>query len=228
MATKGDKARGADTAGRQREAAAGGRREAGADGQRGAPAGGGPGAVAGGRREQTRRRLVAAAMDVFAERGFHRASVDDVARAAGFSIGALYSNFRGKDDLLLAIFDEHLAWLELVLDEAPPAGSELSDWAAAMDDWPRQFRIFVEFWAYALRDEPLREELVERMREIRRSIAAAIQRTATKTGRELPLPPDQLAVVAIALVRGLAFERIADPGAVPDDLIAWLVERLSA
>src|SRR3954465_3120513 len=105
--------------------------------------------VMSGRRADTRRRLLDAAMDVFAERGFHRASVDDVARAAGFSIGALYSNFASKDELLLAIFDEHLAWLELVLDEAPSTGDP-SEWAAAMDDWPRQFRIFVEFWAYAV------------------------------------------------------------------------------
>src|SRR3954447_17665560 len=103
------------------------------------------------RRAETRRKLIEAAMDVFADRGFHRASVDDVARAAGFSIGALYANFGGKEDLLLAIFDEHLAWLALVLDEAPATG-EPSEWAAAIDDWPRQFRIFVEFWSYAVRD----------------------------------------------------------------------------
>jgi AcrR family transcriptional regulator len=179
------------------------------------------------RRAATRRRLVEAAMDVFAERGYHGASVDDVARAAGFSIGALYSNFSGKDDLLQAIFDEHLAWLALVLDEAPATG-EPSEWAAAMDDWPRQFQIFVEFWAYAFRHDDLRDELVDRMQEVRRQISHALDRAAAKTGQELPLPADRLAVVAIALIRGLAFERLADPDAVPDDLIAWVVERLSA
>ena len=167
-------------------------------------------------------------MDVFTERGFHRASVDDVARAAGFSIGALYSNFGGKEELLLAIFDEHLRWLELVLDEEAPANADSGAWAGAMSDWPRQFLIFTEFWAYASREEELREELLDRMRQMRRQFAAAIERTAAKTGRELPLSSDRLAVVAIALVRGLAFERIADPEAVPDDLIAWVVERMAA
>jgi AcrR family transcriptional regulator len=166
-------------------------------------------------------------MDVFAERGFHRASVDDVARAAGFSIGALYSNFGGKDELLLAIFDEHLAWLDLLLDEAPATGDP-EEWATAMDDWPRQFQIFVEFWSYAAREERMRDELTERMRDVRRVIAAAIHRRAEATGTELPLPPDQLAVVAIGLMRGLAFERLVDPDAVPDDLLGWLVERLTA
>jgi AcrR family transcriptional regulator len=180
------------------------------------------------RREQTRRKLIDAAMDVFAERGFHRASVDDVARAAGFSIGALYANFGGKEELLLAIFDEHMRWLELVLDEEPPATIDPSDWAGAIDDWPRQFRIFAEFWAYAVREEALREELVDRMRHVRRQLANALERTAAKSGRELPMAPDRLAVVAIAMIRGLAFERIADPDAVPDDLVGWVLERLSA
>src|SRR4051794_34087361 len=115
------------------------------------------------RREQTRRKLIEAAMDVFAERGFHRASVDDVARAAGFSIGALYANFGGKEDLLLAIFDEHVRWLDRVLGEEPPAAVDQGAWAGAIGDWPRQFRVFTEFWAYAIRDDALSDELLERM-----------------------------------------------------------------
>ena len=181
----------------------------------------------GSRREQTRRRLIDAALDVFAARGFHGASVDDVARAAGFSIGALYSNFGGKDELLLAVADEHIAWLDVVLDEAPATGDP-REWATATEDWPRQFRIFVELWSYGVRDERMRDELTDRMREMRRIIAAAIHRTAERTGHDLPLPPDQLAVIAVAVVRGIAFERSVDPAAVPDEMLTWLVERLSA
>ena len=180
-----------------------------------------------GRRAQTRRRLIDAAMDVFSERGFHRASVDDVARAAGFSIGALYSNFASKDDLLFAIWDEHLAWVERVLADTP-ADAGVSEWLAAFGDWPRQFQIFVEFWAYAVRQPELRERLSERMRDARGVIEGGITRTAHARGRELSLPPDQLAVVALAFIRGLAFESIADPQAVPRELLPWLVDRLAA
>src|SRR4051794_17419689 len=112
--------------------------------------------VAPGTREKTRRRLVDAAMDVVSERGFHRASVDDVAGAAGFSIGALYSNFGSKDDLLFAIFDEHFEWAERTL-AAVPGDAGTAEWVSAFGDWPRQFRLFVEFWAYAVRDDELRE-----------------------------------------------------------------------
>src|SRR5215213_4465442 len=90
------------------------------------------------RRAETRRRLIEAAMDVVSERGYHRAAVDDVARAAGYSIGALYSNFGGKDDLLFAVFDEHVTWAARALTDAPAAGGT-AEWVATFEDCPRQF-----------------------------------------------------------------------------------------
>jgi AcrR family transcriptional regulator len=71
---------------------------------------------AAGKRAKTRRRLVEAAVEVVAEKGFHGASVDDIAARAGLSIGALYSNFGGNDELLFAIFDEHVQWFERTLE----------------------------------------------------------------------------------------------------------------
>ncbi|MGD1058555.1 MAG: helix-turn-helix domain-containing protein, partial [Solirubrobacteraceae bacterium] len=52
-------------------------------------------------RANTRERLLVAARSVFARSGFHGASVDEIASEAGFSTGALYSNFGGKEDLFL-------------------------------------------------------------------------------------------------------------------------------
>src|SRR5580698_7421916 len=56
------------------------------------------------RRQQTREHLLAAAAEVFAARGFHGASLDEVAAVAGFTKGAVYSNFKNKEDLFLALF----------------------------------------------------------------------------------------------------------------------------
>ena len=58
------------------------------------------------RRQQTREHLLAAAAEVFAERGFHGASLDEVAAVAGFTKGAVYSNFKNKEDLFLALLKE--------------------------------------------------------------------------------------------------------------------------
>ena len=57
------------------------------------------------RRQQTRDYLLQAAAQVFAERGFHGASLDEVAAAAGFTKGAVYSNFKNKEDLFLALLE---------------------------------------------------------------------------------------------------------------------------
>ena len=55
------------------------------------------------RRELTKTALVEAAADVFAKRGFEGASLEEIAEAAGFSRGAIYSNFGSKEDLMLAV-----------------------------------------------------------------------------------------------------------------------------
>ena len=84
------------------------------------------------RRQQTRDHLLAAAAHVFAERGFHGASLDAVAAAAGFSKGAVYSNFKNKEDLFLALLESsylrELASLRATLDASEvPAEARLTD-----------------------------------------------------------------------------------------------------
>lgn len=59
------------------------------------------------RQALTRARLIAAARKVFVERGFHRTSIEVIAAEAGYTIGALYSNFDGKADLFVAVFEEY-------------------------------------------------------------------------------------------------------------------------
>ena len=60
------------------------------------------------RRQLTREALVASARDVFAKRGFHAASLEEIAEAAGFTRGAVYSNFENKEELFFAVLDRHV------------------------------------------------------------------------------------------------------------------------
>ena len=60
------------------------------------------------RKAETREALLDAASRVFARRGYHAAAVDEVAADAGFSTGALYSNFEGKEDLFLALLQREI------------------------------------------------------------------------------------------------------------------------
>lgn len=177
------------------------------------------------RRAKTRRRLIEAATEVVAEHGFHAATVDRIAERAEFSVGALYSNFSGKDELLFAVFDGHLAWfaerLEAIAGSAEPA-TALVEWIEALAARPDQFHVFIEFWAYAVRKPEVRDQFASRMDKMRGDVAAAIERRASAAGIELPLRAELIALLALALGRGLALEKLARPAAVPEKEIAAL------
>ena len=70
------------------------------------------------KKAETRAALLRSATTVFAEQGMERASIDDVARHAGYTKGAFYANFASKEELFLALLDEHFAELLERLDRA--------------------------------------------------------------------------------------------------------------
>ena len=120
------------------------------------------------RRQQTREHLLAAAAEVFAEQGFHGASLDEVAAVAGFTKGAVYSNFKNKEDLFLALFkanyEQEMQALRTTLEdsEAPPE-SRISDFVSLIRDETLRTRnmglLYQEFWLYAARNPAAREQL---------------------------------------------------------------------
>jgi AcrR family transcriptional regulator len=192
------------------------------------------------KRAETRGRLLAAAAKVFATKGFHGASVDGIAEEAGFTTGALYYNFGGKEDLFLALFEEHVAERVGAYSEAFGRGHTLEEQARrGADDWiayigrsPEFFQLFIEFWAYATRDPKLRRRFAARFGAFPEAIARMIEEAARQRGIELPPgAAERLGTVVNALGNGLALEKLANPDAVPDDLFGltlWhLFESLS-
>jgi len=187
--------------------------------------------VAGEKRERTRRRLIEAAFAVVAERGFHAATVDQISAAAGVSTGALYANFKTKDDLLFAAFDEHLRWFSEGLErvvKAPELDVAIAGWIRSFGKETAQFLVFMEFWAYALRRDEMRAQLDERMAEMRTAVADGIAERSRADGTTPALPPPLAAQVALALGRGLAFDLANDPKSVDEEAIAGLVAALVA
>jgi AcrR family transcriptional regulator len=163
---------------------------------------------------------------VVAEKGFDGATVDDIAEAAGFSVGALYSNFSGKDELFLVVFDGHMEWFEQRLDEArevdDPAKA-IADWFGAVSENRHQFLVFVDFWAYAVRRPVLRREFAKRMKQMRSAVARLLDARTADSGAPLPLDPDMLALLILAVWRGLTLEKLASSRAVPDAEIGRLL-----
>ena len=177
------------------------------------------------RKERTRVDVLAAARRVFLRRGFYAASLDEIAEEAGFTKGAVYSNFAGKDDLFLAVLDEHFrqraqTYAGLILDQERIEDSYRSVarfWREANEREPEWSRLVVEFLAHASRHEPLREAALEVRERGLDAIAAIIDALAERHGVEFALPAKQIARGSGALNRGMAVEQLLDP-TIPGEL----------
>jgi AcrR family transcriptional regulator len=175
----------------------------------------------------TRRRLLDSAEAVFARSGFHGASVEEIAREAGATSGALYSNFASKEDLFLALFEERIAtdvgaYSEIVADGATveeQARGAADHWMVILRERPDYFPLLIEFWAYAIREPALRDRLAGRFAALR----SASGRLALEGAKRQGYPPNAdagefVGLLINALANGLALEKLVDPEAVPDRL----------
>jgi AcrR family transcriptional regulator len=179
---------------------------------------------------QTRAQLMDSARRLFLRRGFHAASLEMVAEEAGFTIGAVYSRFGSKADLFLAILDEHIDRIVAevakvaTLDQPLGAHAELlagqrMDLLEHERDW---FPLVLEFWSHAARDERLRREFGARHERLVAAYAGLIEADYARLGLPLPMAPDVLARAVVAMGNGVALERLADPGRVPDGLLSTM------
>jgi AcrR family transcriptional regulator len=180
------------------------------------------------RKAQTRARLLDAAARVYARRGFDGATLDEVAAEAGFTKGAVYSHFGSKENLLLALSEEHRAaqlaeQLELfdrerTSWERPLAGS--ARWMEILRDDPDRFRLFIELWVHAQRDKRLREHLAAGVEELREMLAGFTAAGAADAGIEPDEAVDrQAASVFVALTMGMGILTLLDEQAVPAALL---------
>lgn len=186
-------------------------------------------------REEVRRRILDAATRVFLERGFKGASLEEIAATAGFSKGAVYSNFEDKDALFLALLDEEFAWRLDQLRAAVEAAPDDPDTgaAAAGRSMMRALAthrdlhvLFVEFRVHADRSPRTRRAFARRRREMRATLAEAIAAYADRAGVALTMPADHLATVLLALTNGLALERLGQEEAVPDGIFGEVIAQL--
>jgi AcrR family transcriptional regulator len=178
-------------------------------------------------RAQTRERLLEAARGVFAANGFHGSSVEEIASAAGFSTGALYSNFEGKEDLFLVLMEreieEHAREIAEAVRSRPTISARAAggarQWMTTIEREPDLLLLFMEFWAYGVRDAGVRPKVAERFAQMRRVLTELIVQGVRDFDLELLLPAEQLAIAIDALADGIARQKLADPEAVPDELM---------
>jgi len=183
------------------------------------------------RRARTRAALLRAAGRVFAEHGFHQATLEAVAAAAGVSKGALYHYFPSKEQLFLALLEDRLGAglsdIEAVIGER---GSDSEQLGAAVETFlrrinsdPRWLPLLLEFLAYGSRDPAAKARITEHfLRPAREAPARTARSLGIPESEGALLSPDELGLTIAALTNGLAIERAFDPGVVPKDLLARL------
>jgi AcrR family transcriptional regulator len=171
-----------------------------------------------------RAALLAAARKVFLAAGYHGASVDAVAGEAGFTIGAVYSQFGGKAELFLALLEqriqERIEQIGSLIDGADPA-VELTavarQWAGVLRtdlDWTL---LVIEFRVHAARDQALAARFAELHRRLLRAVVGFITQSL---GLPAATPEvEDLARVLLAVGPGGALARAAEGEAFRDELL---------
>jgi AcrR family transcriptional regulator len=168
-------------------------------------------------RTETRERLLTAGSEVLLERGVAGATLEEVAERAGFSKGAVYSNFAGKAELVEALFERHIEGWESGV-RAAVAGDDQSVRPGQLGSFvggfvlehERYFRLLSEFWAYSLRDEAIRQRLVDVRRRARAVLTEIVRSEARTAGVELAVPAETLATGILALSIGTILESLVD------------------
>ncbi|WP_059008245.1 TetR/AcrR family transcriptional regulator [Streptomyces specialis] len=169
------------------------------------------------RRVRTRQRLLDAALEVFAEEGFGRSTVEQVCERAGFTRGAFYSNFTSLDELFLAMWERRSARmlddLRAALDGMPEAAPEEALRAAltAIPVDEAWYRVTAEFTAHALRNPSLRRVMVAREQAIQDTVLPIVIRALGRAGRRVP---DEAALgqALVAVHDGTSTQVLMEPG----------------
>lgn len=187
-------------------------------------------------RARTRAELLDAARTVFARQGFHAASVDDVAEAAGYTKGAVYSNFESKEALFLALFEASAEDAVATVDAIMAGSDSPEDRIRALGEQRGSFAFFSPEWhlleteysLYVARNEHLRDRLADRQASLRGEIAKRIEQHLADTGATTSYDPEDLARLIGAAGDGLNMQQLAEGERAPDmgQLFSLLLELL--
>jgi len=170
------------------------------------------------RKENTRAKLVRASLDVFVEKGIDGVTVDDLAKAAGFTRGAFYSNFSSKEEVFIALFDEVTAELMAIANSSVESavadvGADESCSILEADDaqvmlavfegirpFGRQwYLLYSDAISRSLRDEALRAELAEQRERMRNQIGALLTTRLEASAERALLPVEDLAQLLMGI-----------------------------
>jgi AcrR family transcriptional regulator len=176
-------------------------------------------------RDDTCEKLFEAAAHVFEEQGIGGASIEAIAAAAGFTRGAFYSNFASKDELIIAMLEDHVEQSIRRSLELLARHTSLADFIEALkttdrsqqDPLARSPLLHIEMILYVARAEKRRPELAKRLRARRQLVADIVETTLKSSGRTASANPAWTAAIVLALEDGFRLHRLIDPETTPAD-----------
>ena len=181
---------------------------------------------------QTRERLLDAGLEVFSRRGYYAASVDEIAAEAGFSKGAVYSNFSSKEDLFLALIDRRFTrdareypGIINFMTEGLQFGKSSDFKKLVMQD--RTWNILMlEFFLYAMRNETNREKLATRLEQLRKVMEKNLAALYTQLEKKPLLPVKDLPWSVFSLGIGMMLQFYIDPDGLPKGVYERALQHL--
>lgn len=167
---------------------------------------------------RTRETLLATATTCFLRDGYAATTLEGIAGAAGFSKGAVYSNFENKDELCLAVLEGVRAQRTASLARAALGADSVEARIEAFEVWAERnigdrawTSLEIEFAVHAGRHPKLAERLVTDNQEIRALIVDVVREHAKRTGIALPMPVEDVGLALLSLGVGLGLQRALDP-----------------
>jgi AcrR family transcriptional regulator len=183
------------------------------------------------RKARTRDELLAAAGAVFMRRGFHGASLEEIADEAGYTKGAVYSNFADKDALFVAVLEARYErrveiYTQMILEQDADLDDALLAVTRFMADAdtrePAWLPLLAEFVSHASRHDRTRREYLRVREGFLQTIAGVIAALGTRHGVTFRVSPLEAARASSVLLRGVSAERLLDPELVSADLFVEL------
>ena len=176
-------------------------------------------------RDDTREKLFEAAARVFEEQGIGGASIEDIAAAAGLTRGAFYSNFKSKDELIIAMLEDHVEQSIRRNLDLLARHKNLSDFIDALktmdrsrqDPLGRSPLLHMEMILFVARAEKRRPDLAKRLRARRKLITDIVETASKNSGQNVSLNPTWTGAILLALEDGFRLHRLIDPETTPAD-----------
>ena len=185
-------------------------------------------------RDDTREKLFEAAARVFEEQGIGGASIEVIAAAAGFTRGAFYSNFKSKDELIIAMLEDHVEQSIRRNLDLLARHKNIPDFLDALKTMDRSLQdplgrsplLHMEMILFVARAEKRRPDLAKRLRARRKLTADIVEIALKNNGNNRSINPTWTGAILLALEDGFRLHRLIDPETTPADSFLRAIDDL--